>query len=94
MTDYRTLATEIELINTRENKNIIKSFKQRAPGEDTLTKYRLERVPPKMIKNLETIFNASLAIGHYPQQFKNSLMIFITRVGKSPTEHINYRPIY
>ena len=84
MIDYRTLAAETELITTRGIKNIIKSFKQRAPGEDTLTKYHLERVPPNMIKNLETIFNASLAIGYYPQQFKNSLMIFIPKVGKSP----------
>ena len=93
MTDYRTLATETELITTREIKNIINSFKQRAPGEDTLTKYHMERVPPNMIKNLETIFNASLVIGYYPKKFKNSLMIFIPKVGKSPTEHINYRPI-
>ena len=33
MTDYRSLATETELITTREIKNIIKSFKQRAPGD-------------------------------------------------------------
>ena len=93
MTDYRTLATETEFINTREIKNIIKFFKQRAPGEDTLTKYHLERVPPNLIKNLETIFNASLAIGYYSPQFKNSLMIFIPIVCISRTEHINYRPI-
>ena len=60
MTDYRTLATETKLITTREIKYVIKSFKQRAPLEVTLTKYHLERVPPNMIKNLETIFNATL----------------------------------
>ena len=46
-----------------------------------------------MIQNLAIIFNASLAIGYYPQQFKNSIMIFIPKEGKSPIEHINYRPI-
>ena len=93
LTNYPDLRNETEMITTKEIKNVIKSFKQRAPGEDTLTKYHLERVPPNMIKNLTTIFNASLAIGYYPQQYKNSLMIFIPKVGKSPVDHINYRPI-
>ena len=93
LTNYPDLRNETEMITTKEIKNVIKSFKQRAPGEDTLTKYHLERVPPNMIKNLTTIFNASLAIGYYPQQYKNSLMIFIPKAGKSPIDHINYRPI-
>ena len=93
LTNYPDLRNETEIITTKEIKNVIKSFKQRAPGEDTLTKYHLERVPPNMIKNLTTIFNASLAIRYYPQQYKNSLMIFIPKVGKSPIDHINYRPI-
>ena len=82
MTDYRTLVTETELITTRKIKNVIKSFKQRAPGEDTLIKYHLERVPPNMIKNLETIYNASFAISYYPQQFKNSLIMISLRYGR------------
>ena len=93
LTNYPDLRNEAEMINTKEIKNEMKSFKQRAPGKDTLTKYHLERVPPNMIKNLATFFNASLAIGYYPQQYKNSLMIFIPKVGKSPIDHINYRPI-
>ena len=93
ITNFNALRNETELISTREIKNIIKTFKQRAPGEDTLTKYHLEKVPPNMIRNLAIIFNASLAIGYYPQQFKNSIMIFIPKEGKSPVEHINYRPI-
>ena len=93
LTNYPDLRNETEMITTKEIKNVIKSFKQHAPGEDTLTKYHLERVPPNMIKNLTTIFNASLAIGYYPLQYKNSLMIFIPKVGKFPIDHINYRPI-
>ena len=41
LTNYPDLRNEAEMINAKEIKNVIKSFKQRAPGEDTLTKYHL-----------------------------------------------------
>ena len=83
LTNFNALRNEADLISTCEIKNIIKTFKQRAPGEDTLTKYHLEKVPPNMIRNLAIIFNASLTIEYYPQQFKNSIVIFIPKEGKS-----------
>ena len=93
ITNFIALRNETDLISTREIKNIIKTFKQRAPVEETFTKYHLDNVPPNIIRNLAIIFNASLAIGYHPQQFKNSIMIFIPKEGKSPIEHVNYRPI-
>ena len=55
LTNYPDLRNETEIITTKEIKNVIKSFKQRAPREETLTKYHLERVPPNLIKNSATI---------------------------------------
>ena len=45
-----------------------------------------------MIKDLTTIVNESIAIGHFPSRWKKSSMIFIPK-GASPTSHTDYRPI-
>ena len=87
------LRLETELITEQEIKRTIKTFKQRAPGQDKITKYHLDHLPPNIITNLTSILNACLTIGHFPKQWKNSIMIFIPKGNKSPLHHINYRPI-
>ena len=92
-TNYYELQQETNLITNKETKSIIASFKQKAPGEDRLTKYHLQNLPNNMITNLTKILNASLAIGYFPKIWKISIMIFIAKPNKSPYHHTNYRPI-
>jgi hypothetical protein len=87
------LIRETHPISTWELIASIKSFKQKSPGEDGLTKYHLINLPPNMIENFKNILNAALSIGHFPQIWKTSIMIFIPKPGKSPLQHTNYRPI-
>ena len=87
------LAQETNIITEGEVRKIIKTFKQRAPGADKITKYHLDKLPANIILNLTQIFNASLAIGYFPKQWKTSIMIFIPKGNKSPMQHSNYRPI-
>ena len=79
-------ASEIDIVN------IIKTFKQKSPGEDGITKHQLTNLPLQMITNFTTIINESLAIGHFPNRWKQSTMIFIPK-GTTPTSHTDYRPI-
>ena len=46
-----------------------------------------------MAKNLNYIFNHSIAIKYFPEIFKQSVMIFLPKANKSPYHHMNYRPI-
>ena len=91
--DYPSLESETYLVTNKEVKALISSFKQRAPVEDRITKYHLQHLPNNMITNLTTIMNACLATGYFPEIWKISIMVFIPKPGKSPFQHINYRPI-
>ena len=84
---------DIELVTEREIRNLIKTFKQRAPGSDGITKYHLDHLPLNIIRNLANIYNTGLKIGYFPSMWKISQMIFIPKPGKTPLQHINYRPI-
>ena len=46
-----------------------------------------------MAMNLNYIFNHSIAIGFFPEIFKQAVMIFLPKPNKSPYHRINYRPI-
>lgn len=70
-------------------RNTLKSIKQKAPGNSGTTKKHLI----DMAKNLNYIFNHSIAIKYFPEIFKQSVMIFLPKANKSPYHHMNYRPI-
>ena len=82
-----------EIITAKEIKETIKSFKQKAPGNDGITKNHLMNLPQSKIIDLAKIFSTSLTLGHFPTIWKQSTMIFLPKPFKSPTNHINYRPI-
>ena len=67
----------MEIINvmTKEVKETLKTFKQKAPGSDTLTKAHLTNLPNRKIIELAEIFSTSLTIGHFPTPWKQSTMI-------------------
>ncbi|KAG0420146.1 RNA-directed DNA polymerase from mobile element jockey [Dictyocoela roeselum] len=87
--DNNRLADSINPVQMCELKKIINSMKQKAPGEDEITKYHLINMPNNMLLNLQKIINASLSIGHYPSVWKTSIMIFLPKPNKSPLEHSN-----
>ena len=80
-------------ITPTEITDLIKTFKQKAPGPDKITKAHLKNLPASMITHLATIATATIKIGYFPTKWKASTMIFIPKPNKSPYEHSNYRPI-
>ena len=82
-----------DFVSVRDLRDVIRSFRQRAPGADGITKYQLERLPDVIMRNLATIYNSAMQIGYFPTQWKESIMIFLPKPGKSPQQHVNYRPI-
>ena len=79
--------------NSQEIHQIAKSFKQRAPGADNITKNHLIILPTNMTKRLANIINSCINLGHVPQQWKEAIMIMLPKAGKSPRHVENYRPI-
>ena len=73
--------------------NIIKYSKNKAPGPSTINKTILQHLPPNMIHRLCTIFNASLACGHFPTLFKSATIVLIPKPKLSVHEVSSYRPI-
>ena len=80
-------------IQTEEILRHIKKMKNRAPGSTNITKEFLQRCPPSVITNLKQIFNACLATGYFPNQFKHATIKFIPKSNKAPHNTLNYRPI-
>jgi hypothetical protein len=80
-------------ITLAELEESLKKTKQKAPGNSGITKMHLTNLPPIAKLNLVKIFNTILSSGYYPKVWKEALMIFLPKPGKTPLEHINYRPI-
>ena len=74
-------------------RNCFKKINQKAPGKSGITKKHLTELPINMANNLNYIFNHSIAIGYFPEIFKQAVMIFLLKLNKSPYHHTNYRPI-
>ena len=87
ITQYNIKVTRAEVIKT------INSFKQRSPGQDTITKNHLANLPVNMIDDLVNIINSCINLGFIPKQWKETIMIMLPKPGKSPKQVINYRPI-
>ena len=72
---------------------IVHSFQNKAPGEDGIVREHLIHLPKKMFVFLAHIFSAALSCGFYPSQFKNAILIFISKPHKPRCNPANYRPI-
>ena len=80
-------------ITFTELKKQISSLKQRSPGPSKITATHLKHLPEHMIHILTDIFNKTISLGYYPNQFKKSLTIFIPKPNQSQYLVSNYRPI-
>jgi hypothetical protein len=64
-----------------------------APGIDNITNNMLKLCPQNIKTRIQTIFNASLALGHLPAQWKKANIKMIHK-NKKPKDNFNsYRPI-
>ncbi len=59
-------------------------MKNKAPGATNITKEIMEHCPPAAINNLKQIFNACLATGYFPKQFKEVTIKFLPKANKPP----------
>ena len=80
-------------IKSVDIKQIIKSFKNKAPGESQVNKLLLSNITDKMIDKFKYILNLSLSMGYYPMYFKSGILCLINKPGKDPHRPENYRPI-
>ena len=80
-------------ITPDEVKFCIKRMKKKAPGESKIGYQIIKQLPENIIVYITNIFNASLASGYFPKQFKSAILKLIPKVGKDATIPQNYRPI-
>ena len=80
-------------ISKTEFYTTIQSLKNKAPGPSNITTEIIKHLPTNMLNCLKNIFNLTLSIGYFPDQFKQAIMIFLPK-GKSSIHQVtNYRPI-
>ena len=73
--------------------NIIRKFKNKAPGISGINKLILSNLPVKAIERYSLITNLTLSMRYYPYVYKNGLLIFTPKQGKDHKLPENYRPI-
>ena len=66
---------------------------KKAPGADGITNNALRHANMWTIAALTRLFNAILRLGHYPQAWKEGLVVMLPKAGKSPLSPESYRPI-
>ena len=80
-------------ITLDEVKLDVKDVKKRAPGLTGMTRDVVRKLPNSVLRAVTALFNASLALGYFPQALKSAVIIFILKPGKDPTDPASYRPI-
>jgi hypothetical protein len=68
-------------------------FSKTSPGYDLITGKMLPELPPAAIKLITQLFNASLILGYFPDQWKVSQIILIFKPSKPSHVPTSYRPI-
>lgn len=66
---------------------------KKAPGHDGITNRHLKNLPDKYIKYLTNIFNSMLKLGHFPDIWKNAIVVMIPKYGLDGKFPQNHRPI-
>lgn len=85
--------TNLSAITTRELKNTLSKFKQKAPGPTGITSLQLKNLPDNMVQYLLYIYNNALSAGYFPDSYKHAIMIFLPKANTSQHLVKNYRPI-
>ena len=74
-------------------KNIIKNFKNKAPGKSGITKQVLTNLPDVALEQYANLVNFTISMGYFPVIFKEGIIILILKPGKNPRLLTSYRPI-
>ena len=81
-------------ISISDIQNCLKSFnKHKAPGPSKLRYYVIQFLPRNYFQAVCMLYNSIIASKYWPIIFKTSMMIFLPKPGKSPTNPLHYRPI-
>jgi hypothetical protein len=88
-----TPSTDPDITIEEINKALISCKQTGAPGIDKISFKILKICPPNIIKQIHTIFNASLKLGHLPTTWKSSRVIMIHKSNKPKDTFSSYRPI-
>ena len=89
--DDNRLLTSISQDEIREQLTRCKN--RSAPGEDGLSYAVLKRLPNNVVSSIQSLFNASLTIGYFPEEWKTAAIKMVPKHGKDNKEAKNWRPI-
>ena len=89
--DDNSLLHHITLDEIQEH--LKKCKNKSAPGEDGLTYLILKKLPNNIMKYLQLLFNTSLKLGYFPNNWKTAIIKMIPKCGKNNNEAKNWRPI-
>jgi hypothetical protein len=67
-------------------------FPKTSPGYSLITGKILQELPPAAIKFITQLFNASLILGYFLDQWKVAQIILILKPGKPPHVPTSYKP--
>lgn len=86
--------SNINEVTDDEVVDLIKLSKSRkAPGEDGINNKHLKNLPRNYIKYLTNMFNGMLNLAHFPNNWKNAIIIMVPKPGLDGKFPQNYRPI-
>lgn len=86
--------TEEEQITIQEIRRIISATKPyKAPGPDGIQNILLKKLPRKGLVQIYYICRACLELNHFPQAWKEAVIIPIKKPGKDSHDPNSYRPI-
>ena len=80
-------------ISPEELRHQIKIMKKKAPGKSKIGYQIIKQLPDNILEYIFIVFNASLASGYFPKQFKSAILKLLPKERKDTTLHQNYRPI-
>ena len=84
---------DVNIITSQEIEHTIKSFQQKAPGWNGITKIHLANAIEIIKEPLANCFNAAMTCRYFPSLYKQTKMIFVPKPGKDHKNVANYRPI-
>uniref|UniRef100_A0A1Y1KUU7 Reverse transcriptase domain-containing protein n=1 Tax=Photinus pyralis TaxID=7054 RepID=A0A1Y1KUU7_PHOPY len=85
---------ELNYMSPKEIKRIIlQQHPRRAPGHDQISYRALQNITRTALAYLTRIYNAILYLKHFPESWKESVIIMLPKPGKNLTNPSSYRPI-